>query len=251
MAQAYWFLEPVVILTFSVSATREAFLKPTDSWLWFRALLQQTRVPRNCQSLVAPAMLRVLVFVLPCRGSFKIIPAAHQILHKWHISKKGGAFRSHFFWFSPWKRSLNLDLLKATLDDFHLPCPYHWRRLVNGSPALRGDGSGNYVDSVQCTGSGTLPTDPVSCSVSGNFRWAFLVGKCYVAGMDGWMEGRKDGWIDGLDGWMDGWTDGRTDGWTDGRTDGWMDGWWIKSVTDCTRVVLFGFPRHSPWHHVM
>eukprot|EP00434_Breviolum_minutum_P035882 symbB.v1.2.031780.t1/scaffold3718.1/size51486/1 len=38
--------------------------------------------------------------------------------------------------------------------------------LVNGSPALRGDGSGNYVDSVQCTGSGTLPTDPVCFSGS-------------------------------------------------------------------------------------
>jgi len=34
------------------------------------------------------------------------------------------------------------------------------RFLAAGSPALRGDGNA-YVDSVQCTGSGTLPTEPV------------------------------------------------------------------------------------------
>mmetsp|Transcript_3408 Transcript_3408/g.5727 ORF Transcript_3408/g.5727 Transcript_3408/m.5727 type:complete len:144 (+) Transcript_3408:51-482(+) len=37
--------------------------------------------------------------------------------------------------------------------------------LASGSPSLRGDG-GVYVDSVQCTGSGTLPTQPVCFSGS-------------------------------------------------------------------------------------
>ena len=63
-----------------MSATREAFLKPI-SWLWFRALLQQTRVPETV-SLVAPAMLRALVFMLPYPGSFEIIPAAKDVRPK-------------------------------------------------------------------------------------------------------------------------------------------------------------------------
>ena len=36
-----------------------------------------------------------------------------------------------------------------------------FRFLAFGSSSLRGDG-GNYVDTVQCTGSGTLPTQPVA-----------------------------------------------------------------------------------------
>ena len=36
-----------------------------------------------------------------------------------------------------------------------------FRFLAFGSSSLRGDGSSNYVDTVQCTGSGTLPTQPV------------------------------------------------------------------------------------------
>ena len=35
------------------------------------------------------------------------------------------------------------------------------RFLASGSGALRGDGGSVYVDTVQCTGSGTLPTEPV------------------------------------------------------------------------------------------
>mmetsp|Transcript_7072 Transcript_7072/g.16040 ORF Transcript_7072/g.16040 Transcript_7072/m.16040 type:complete len:144 (-) Transcript_7072:37-468(-) len=38
--------------------------------------------------------------------------------------------------------------------------------LASGSPSLRGDGGSVYVDSVQCTGSGTLPTQPVCFSGS-------------------------------------------------------------------------------------
>ena len=37
----------------------------------------------------------------------------------------------------------------------------HLRFLASGSPSLRGDGGSVYVDSVQCTGSGTLPMEPV------------------------------------------------------------------------------------------
>ena len=36
----------------------------------------------------------------------------------------------------------------------------HLRFLASGNPSLRGDGN-VYVDTVQCTGSGTLPMEPV------------------------------------------------------------------------------------------
>lgn len=44
----------------------------------------------------------------------------------------------------------------------------------------------------------------------------------WINGMDGWMEGRKDGWMVG---WMEGRKDGWMSRWMDGWVDRWRDGW--------------------------
>ena len=66
-----------------------------------------------------------------------------------------------------WNLRLNLSFPPKFCIVF-APFRFH-RCLVAGSSNLRGDG-GNYVDTVHCTGSGTLPTQPVLSSNSPTTR---------------------------------------------------------------------------------
>ena len=106
---------------------------PKSWWLFFCGFLVKSRAAKTCSHhrccQTRPAMFRLAVAALP------------------------------FLWCR--KRALGVSprVMHVVVVVVVVVVPF--RFLAFGSSSLRGDGGSNYVDTVQCTGSGTLPTQPV------------------------------------------------------------------------------------------